>query len=146
MAYKQIVCGVTGSEPSQKAAREAARLAKENQAALTYVYAVDVKFLKGMTVQLTPDFAEKALEHLGGHILERAAEGAAAEGLDPRKIIRTGAVLDVLKDTLREEKADLLVLGHEDRSFFEKILFGGEVEDHVQELIKQTGVNVLVVK
>jgi nucleotide-binding universal stress UspA family protein len=146
MGYNKIVCGVTGSEPSQKAAREAARLARENQAALTYVYAVDVKFLKGMTVQLTPDFAEKALVHLGGHILERAAEGAAAEGLAPRKIIRAGAVLDVLKDTLREEKADLLVLGHEDRSFFEKILFGGEVEDHVQELIKQTGVNVLVVK
>jgi nucleotide-binding universal stress UspA family protein len=146
MSYKQIVCGVTGSEPSQKAAREAARLAGENGAALTYVYAVDVQFLKGMTVQLTPDFAEKALEHLGGHILERAAAGAAAEGLAPRKIIRAGAVLEVLKDTVREEKADLLVLGHEDRSFFEKILFGGEVEDHVQELIKQTGVNVLVVK
>jgi nucleotide-binding universal stress UspA family protein len=146
MAYKNIVCGVTGSEPSQKAAQEAARLAKENQAGLTYVYAVDAKFLKGMTIQLTSDFAEKTLEHLGGHILERAEESARDLGATSRKIIRSGAVLEVLKQVIAEEKADLLVLGHEDRSFFEKILFGGEVEDHVQELIKQTGVNVLVVK
>ena len=145
MTYKKIVCGVTGSEPSQKAAQEAARLAKEHQAGLVFLYAVDIKFLKGMTIQLTPDFAEKTLEHLGGHILERAEESAAA-GITPRKVIRTGAVLEVLKQVIGEEKADLLVLGHEDRSFFEKILFGGEVEDHVQELIKQTGVNVLVVK
>ena len=146
MNYKKIVCGVTGSEPSQKAAGEAARLAKENQAGLAYVYAVDVKFLKGLTIQLTPDFAEKTLEHLGGHILERAEATAQAQGVTPRKIIRSGAVLEVLKQVIAEEKADLLGLGHEDRSFFEKILFGGEVEDHVQELIKQTGVNVLVVK
>jgi nucleotide-binding universal stress UspA family protein len=146
MTYKKIVCGVTGSEPSQKAAQEAARLAKENQAGLVFVYAVDIKFLKGMTIQLTSDFAEKTLEHLGGRILERAEESAQAQGITPRKIIRSGAVLEVLKQVISEEKADLLVLGHEDRSFFEKVLFGGEVEDHVQELIKQTGVNVLVVK
>ena len=85
MTYKKIVCGVTGSEPSQKAAQEAARLAKEHQAGLIYVYAVDIKFLKGMTIQLTSDFAEKTLEHLGGHILERAEESAAAQGVTPRK-------------------------------------------------------------
>ena len=146
MPYKSIVCGVTGSESSQKAALEAARLAKDNQSALTYVYAVDVNFLKGLTIQLTPDFAEKALEHLGGHIMERAGESAATQGVTPRKVIRSGAVLEVLKQVIGEEKADLLVLGHEDRSFFEKVLFGGEVEDHVQELINQTGVSVQVVK
>jgi hypothetical protein len=45
-----------------------------------------------------------------------------------------------------EEKADLLVLGHEDRSFFEKLMFKGNVEDHVEELKQQTGTAVTVVK
>ncbi|MBI5605331.1 MAG: universal stress protein [Deltaproteobacteria bacterium] len=146
MAYKTIVCGVTGSEHSQKAAQEAARLAKENGAALIYVYAVDTSFLKGMTVELTPDFANKTLEHLGGHILERAEEIALSTGVTPQKILRSGEVLEVLKQVLSEEKADLLVIGHEERSFFEKVLFDGEVEDHVQELINQTGVSVQVIK
>ena len=120
MTYKSIVCGVTGSEPSQKAAREAARLAKENQAGLVFVYAVDTKFLKGMTIQLTSDFAEKTLEHLGGHILERAEESAQAQGVTPRKIIRSGAVLEVLKQIIGEEKADLLVLGMKTVPFLKK--------------------------
>lgn len=65
MAYKTILCGVTGSEHSQKAALEAVRLAKDNQARLIYVYAVDTSFLKGMTVELTPDFAKELIKQTG---------------------------------------------------------------------------------
>lgn len=145
MAYKIIVCGVTGSEASQKATREAVRMAKENQADLIFVYAVDTTFLKGMTVELTSDFANKTLEHLGAHILERAEEIAQEQGVTPKKILKQGPVLSVLKQVLSEEGADLLIIGHEERSFFEKVLFKGEVEDHVQELIKQTGVSVQII-
>ncbi|MGC1403728.1 MAG: universal stress protein [Thermodesulfobacteriota bacterium] len=146
MAYKTIVCGVTGSEASQKAALEAARLAKDNQADLIYVYAVDTTFLEGMTIELTSDFAQTTLEHLGGHILERAEEIASAEGVPSKKILRAGGVLEVLKQVLVEEKADLLLIGHENRTFFEKVLFKGEVEDHIQELINQTGVQVQLIR
>jgi nucleotide-binding universal stress UspA family protein len=146
MAYHSIVCGVTGSEASLKAAQEAAREAKEHQAQLTFVYAVDISFLKGMTVQVTPDYAEKTLQHLGGHILDKAAEIAQEMGVASKKILRPGPVLAVLKEVVNEEKADLLIIGHEGRTFFEKILFKGDVEDHVQELIKQTGVSVTIIK
>jgi nucleotide-binding universal stress UspA family protein len=146
MPYKKIVCGVTGSEASQKGALKAAQMAKENQADLIFVYAVDINFLKGMSVELTSDFAQKTLAHLGSHILDRAEEISLAEGITPKKILRPGAVLEVLKQILGEEKADLLIIGHEGRSFFEKVLFKGEVEDHVQELINQTGVSVQIVK
>ncbi len=147
MSYKKIVCGVTGSEHSLKAAGEATRLAKENQAELIFVYVVDATFLKGMTVQLTTEFAQKTLENLGAHILERAEEIAASQGvLNSKKILRPGSILEELKKIIDEEQADLLVIGHEERSFFEKILFKGEVEDHIQELINRTGVSVLVIK
>jgi hypothetical protein len=64
----------------------------------------------------------------------------------PRKILKKGPVLDVLKQVVQEEKADLLILGHEDRTFFEKTLFRGSVEDHLEELKKQTGVEVTVIR
>lgn len=146
MAYKSIVCGVTGSLHAQEAALRAAILAKENNARLTYVYAVDTTFLRGgIAMQCATCDVARSLERLGGHILAMAEEIAQSQGVTPKKVVRQGKVLEVLKSVMEEEKADLLVLGHEKRTFFEKALFHGEVEDHVEELRKQTGAEVNVV-
>jgi nucleotide-binding universal stress UspA family protein len=147
MGYTNIVCGVTGSAHAQKAALEAAVLAKQHQAKLTYVYVVDAGFLKeSYGGHLSSDMAEEGLDKLGKHILEYAEALAQSVGITPRKIVRKGKVLDVLKQVVVEEKADLLVLGHEKRSFFEKALFKGSVEDHVGELKQQTGAEVTVIQ
>jgi len=146
MGYETIVCGVTGSAASQKAALEAARLAKENRARLIYVYVADTTFLKGVTIQLTPQFAQESLEHVGKLMLNHAEGLALSQGLTPKKILRKGVILEVLKGVVLEEKADLLVLGQEKRSFFQKVLFGGKVEDYVHELENHTGISVVLVK
>jgi nucleotide-binding universal stress UspA family protein len=146
MGYNSIVCGVTGSTHSQKAALEAATLAKQHNAKLTFVYAVDIGFLKNSIGGLSTTLAKDGLDHLGAHILEFAEKLAQSQGVTPKKIVREGAVLEVLKQVLREEKADLLVLGHENRTFFEKALFKGNVEDHVDELTQQTGTEVRVIE
>jgi nucleotide-binding universal stress UspA family protein len=146
MAYKKIVCGVTASAHSQKAALEAARLARQDGAELVYVYAVDLEFLAGGRMgSLSQDVIGTSLEALGGHILDYAEQIAAAQGVKPKKIVRRGQVLDVLKQVMSEEKADLLLLGHEKRTFFEKALFKGDVEDHAQELGAQTGAEVKII-
>ena len=147
MAYTSIVCGVTGSLHAQEAALQAAILAKEHGARLTYVYAVDLSFLRGgITMNLPSNDVGKSLERLGGHILAMAEEIAKTQGVSPKKVIRQGKALEVLKSVVQEAKADLLVLGHEKRTFFEKALFQGEVEDHVEELKKQTGAEVNIVR
>jgi nucleotide-binding universal stress UspA family protein len=146
MGYTSIVCGVTGSAHAQKAALEAAALAKRDNARLTYVYAVDVGFLKGSVGGMSSGLAGEGLERLGEHILDYAVELAQSQGVTPKKIIRRGAPLEVLKQVVQEEQADLLVLGHEERSFFEKALFKGEVEDHVEELKQRTGAEVTVIQ
>jgi nucleotide-binding universal stress UspA family protein len=146
MTYTSIVCGVTGSAHSQKAALEAAVLAKQHNARLTYIYAVDIGFLRSGIGGLSTSLAENGLDHLGGHILEYAEQLAQAHGVTPKKIVRRGNALEVLKQIVQEEKADLLVLGHEERTFFEKAFFKGNVEDHVEELKQQTGAEVTVIK
>ena len=146
MAYKKIVCGVTASAHSQKAALEAAHLARQDGAELVYVYAVDLEFLaSGRMGSLSQDVIGTSLEALGRHILDYAEQIAAAEGVKPRKIVRRGKVLDVLRQVMSEETADLLVLGHEKRTFLEKTLFKGDVEDHVQELKAQTATEVKII-
>jgi hypothetical protein len=62
------------------------------------------------------------------------------------KFHRTGPLLEVLKDGAVEEKGDLLVLGQEARSFFDKVLFRGKVEDHLQELRRQMGIEAIIVQ
>jgi nucleotide-binding universal stress UspA family protein len=146
MGYSSIVCGVTGSPHSQKAALEAAALAKQHNARLTYVYAVDVGFLKGSIGGLSISLAEDGLEHLGTHILDHAEQLAQSHGVTPKKVIRRGDPLEVLKAVILEEKGDLLVLGYEDRTVFDKALFHGSVEDHIEELKQRTGTEVTVIR
>jgi nucleotide-binding universal stress UspA family protein len=147
MEPSSIVCGVTGSAHAQKAALEAAVLAKKHNAKLTYVYAVDASFLRGgMAVEISPSFGEETLEHLGGHIVDTAEEIARSQGVTPKKVVRRGKVLDVLKQVVAEEKADLLVLGHEERTFFDKLLLKGNVEDNIGELKQKTGADVTIVR
>ncbi|MEJ5375237.1 MAG: universal stress protein [bacterium] len=147
MGYKKIVCAVTGSEASERAALEAAFLARESQAPLVFLYAVDASFVHGMTVEVRPEFAEKSLEHMGRQILERMEEIARKEGVQAKGLLKRGRLMDVIKKVVLEEGADLLVLGKEKPSFFEKVLFKQEeVEDHVDELRKRTSVEVMLVK
>ena len=145
MRYTSIVCGVTGSAHAQKAALEAAALAKQHNARLTYVYVVDVGSLTASIGGLSKSLAEDGLDRLGGHILGFVEQLAQSQGVTPKKIVRRGTVLEVFRQVVLEEKADLLILGHEKRTFFEKAMFKGSVEDHIQELKQQTGVEVSVV-
>jgi len=146
MSYKTIICGVTGSLHSQKAALEAAIMAGKAQAGLIYVYVVDLSFLRGGISFMTSGSVADSLDRLGEQFLDFADELAKAQGVTARKILRKGLVLDVLIQVVQEEKADLLVLGHEPRTFFEKALFKGSVEDHLELLKKQTGAEVIVVR
>jgi nucleotide-binding universal stress UspA family protein len=147
MGYRKIVCGVTASAHSQKAALEAARLAKEDGAELIYVYAVDLTFLaSGNTGSLSTDVVRESLKNLGDQILELAEKIAASQGMESKKMLREGPVLDVLKEVIVEEKGDLMVLGHENRTFFEKALFKGDVEEHARELQAQTGAEIKIIK
>lgn len=147
MVYGTIVCGVTGSPNAQKAALEAAVLAKRDGAKLIYVYAVDDSaFRTGRLVELGTQSIDESLENLGVHILNHVEVIAKTQGVSPEKILRKGAVLDVLKQVITENKADLLVLGHEDRSYFDRMLYKGSVGDRIQELQEQTGVEVSVIR
>jgi nucleotide-binding universal stress UspA family protein len=147
VAYRRIVCGVTASVHSQKAALEAARLAKQHGAELVYVYAVDLAFLKGGKMgSLSQEVIAQSIEKLGRQIVDLAEQIAASEGVNTEKIVRRGTVLEVLGQVMSEQKADMLVLGHEERTFFEKHLFEGSVEEHIQELKARTGAEVTVIR
>lgn len=144
MKYKNIVCGVTGSACAKKAALEAARLARSENADLTYVYAVDSGFLK--SGKAGGRLTEESLEQLGRHILENAVQTALAEQVTARMLITKGSFPDVLKRVIQEQKADLLVLAHEEKTFSEKHFLEGDIANYIEMLKKETGVDVSLVE
>jgi nucleotide-binding universal stress UspA family protein len=108
---------------------------------------VDLDFLKGGRMgNLSQDVIAQSIEKIGKQIVDTAEQIAASEGVKPEKIVRRGTVLDVLGQVMSEQKADLLILGHEERTFFEKLRFKGNVEDHVQELKARTGAEVKIIQ
>lgn len=146
MGYNCIVCGVTGSVHAQKAALEAAVLAKKDGAKLVFVYAADGSFLgQSLMAEVSQGHVEDSLVRMGNHILDNVAELVAPLGVVPEKIVRKGAPLEVIRQVVLERKADLLVVGHENRTRFERKLVKGEVEQHAEALEKATGANVMVV-
>jgi len=146
MGYKCIVCGVTGSESAHKAALEAAALARKDSAKLIYVYAVDASFLgRSLMAEMSQAHVEDSLVNLGNHILDHAEELAGHLGVIPEKIVKKGSPMQVLKDVVLDKEADLLVVGHEQRTRFERKLIHGEVEEHIEEFKRETGVEVSIV-
>lgn len=99
-----------------------------------------------MTVELSAQFAEQSLSRLGEHILDHGEQIALGQGVTSHKFLRKGPLLDVLKNVAIEEKGDLMVLWHEPRSFFDKVLFRGTVEDHLQELRRQMGIEAIIIQ
>jgi nucleotide-binding universal stress UspA family protein len=146
MAVKSIVCGVTGSENSEKAVKAASETAAAEKGRLTFVYVVDVGFMSGLTVQLRPKYAEDFLERLGGKILDEALTVASSKGVTAKKALRKGRLLDEVVKVIKEEGADLLVVGDEGRGFAEKVLFGNRLPDNIKELERRSGVTVKVIR
>jgi nucleotide-binding universal stress UspA family protein len=146
MAVKSIVCGVTGSENSEKAVKAASEMAAVEKARLTFIFVVDVRFMSGLTVQLRPKYAEDFLERLGEKILDEALIVASSKGVTAKKTLRKGRVLDEVVKVIKEEGADLLVAGDEGHFFAEKVLFGSRVPDNIKEMERRSGVTVKVIR
>jgi nucleotide-binding universal stress UspA family protein len=145
MRYKTILCGITGSGASFRAALGAALLAKENNARLIHVYAVDTAFVEHVTVELPPELAGESLERLGKRILDQAQTIAGGQGIVAERKIRKGSLLKVLGEVAREEAADLLVLGREERSFFDRVFFGKGMKADPDALRKRVGVEAVII-
>jgi nucleotide-binding universal stress UspA family protein len=121
---KSIVCGVTASMRSQRAASDAAVLAAETGAKLTYVHVVEIPSLsERFADRLTRAFKEAILVETGIQILVNAERIAKARGITPDKYLKKGEFTTCLRDVMEECDSDLLVLGGRTGTIFESLGF-----------------------
>jgi nucleotide-binding universal stress UspA family protein len=147
--YQRILVATDGSATSERALREAIRLAKEQGARLRVVHVLDELTAKG-EVPSTPAEFWKAVRKAGGRILESARARALAEGVEPEtKLleIRTFGSLvrrvpNLIVEEARRWSADLIVIGTHGRRGLSKLLLGS-VADGV---VRTAGTSVLLIR
>lgn len=147
--YKKILCGVDGSQYSDKAARHALELAKVFQAELTFMYVIPLPLLNllapGSSIvapEFIPEQAEDYLKQRGEEILTEIKEKFKGELSSIYTVMETGHPDDELATAAQEEGYDLLVIGSRGMSGLEGLLMGS-VSSH---LIHSSPCPVLIVK
>lgn len=106
-----IVCAARGGRRIQPSVNRAIALACETGARLTFLYVLDVEFMKHTTLSRT-DIVFDELDKLGEFMMMRLCEYANEGGCTLADYaIRHGKVREEICDYLLEAQPDLLVLG-----------------------------------
>ncbi len=114
--FKDIVVYLDGSESSMTAAMYGIKLAAEHGAKLTAVYVVNTKALSelvkaGIFVAIERDEYQRDLQADADRYLRHVAKLAATKLLEIETVKLEGTIHVVMRQLLKEHKADLLVLG-----------------------------------
>ncbi|WP_144906250.1 universal stress protein [Halobellus captivus] len=138
--YERILVPVDGSAPSDAAADHAITLARDADAALSVVSAVDVHALEAAKLDseaLLDAYEAEAEKHVAA-----VADRARASGVDVDTAVIRGAPYRAILDRIDAVDADLVVMGSHGRRGLERYLLGSTTE----RVLRLSAVPVLVLR
>ena len=132
-----------GGEASSPNQDRAIAIAKERDADLLFLYVSNVHFLNRVASAVLVD-VEAELDELGEFLLTMAQERAEMAGVRATTTTRRGDFRQALADVIEEhEEITMVVLGT--AAGGTGVIPPGYLEDLVQELLTETGVEVILV-
>lgn len=138
-----ILCATRGGEASYRAQDAAVALAEEQDKLLVFLYVVDTHFLDRTERAVRPDVVAGEMTRMGEFLLAMAQERAEAQGVQAEVRIHHGEVRKELKAAVREEGADVVILG---RPAGEESAFRlAALEALAAEIEEETGVETRIV-
>lgn len=136
--YKKILVAFDGSRYSNKAVKEAIDLATISGAELFVVTAVDVTDeFESQAPGLTDKMTEKAKK-----LLDKVTKKISAANIKISGEVHVGDPFDVIVNTAKKKRADLIVMGSHGRTGIVRLLMGSVAA----RVIGHAPCNVLVVK
>ncbi len=139
-----IVCATRGGEASRRTQERAITLAKERDAPLIFLCAVDPSFAGPVNDELSTALADE-LGRLGRSLLCIAQARAREQGVEARTHVRCGPVRQIIEEYLHEVDASALVIGlpqtHTQRQAFD----AEEVHRFAEALRQTTDLEVIIV-
>ena len=132
-----------GGEASVPNRDRAIAIAKERDADLLFLYVSNVRFLNRVASAVLVD-VEAELDELGEFLLAMAQEHAENAGVRAKTITRRGAFRPALEGVIKEHaEITTVVLGKATGGT--GVLPSGYLEDLVQDLLSEQGVEVILV-
>jgi len=136
--YKNIVLAYDGSKFSNKALKEAISIAKSSGGSLLILSVVDItdefeSEAPGLTDKMTKKLLKSA---------QKALEKAVAAKIKAKVEVHVGDAYEMIVDTAKKKKADVIVMGSHGRTGLTRLLMGSVTS----RVIGHTPCAVLVVK
>ena len=145
---KHFVCAARGGRRIQPSVNRAIELACEAGARLTFLYVLDVEFMKHTTMGRT-DIVFEELDKMGEFMMMRLCEHANERGcITADYVIRHGKLREEIQGYLLEAQPDLLVLGRptpETHDGAPPAFERDAVKQFAEEITQKTGVAVELV-
>lgn len=138
-----ILCPTRGGEASYRTQDAAIEQALQEGKLLIFLYVVDTHFLDRTERAVRPDVVTEEMTRMGEFLLAMAQERARKQGLHAEMRVRQGELRRELKLAVRQEHADVVVMGQPvgDESAFRL----AALESFAAEIEEETGVEVRIV-
>ena len=118
--YKNIVLAYDGSKFSNKALQEAINIAKSSGGSLLILSVVDITDeFESEAPGLTDKMTEKLLKSA-----QKALEKAVAAKVKAKVEVHVGDAYEMIVETARKKKADIIVMGSHGRTGLTRLLMG----------------------
>ena len=137
-----IVVGTDGSDPAERAVREAIRIAARDGAQLHVVTAIHDQAMYRERIASGATTFNINLQEVGDTIAARVVSEAEAAGVKVTSHAHEGDPAEAILDTAKEQKADLIVVGDRGLSGVQRFLLGSVS----QKVSEHAACNVLIVR
>jgi nucleotide-binding universal stress UspA family protein len=140
--FHKIVVPVDGSEPSDAAVALALKLAKEEDAELIFVHAVELNKIVALAgpAPIDPSIAIDAACQMGKELLDDVKRRAVEAGCRATVELPEDECVASVLEIARQRKADLITVGSHGRSGIRRALLGSVAEG----ILRRSPIPVLV--
>jgi nucleotide-binding universal stress UspA family protein len=139
---KTIVVGTDGSEPAERAVREAIGIAARDGAQLHIVTAFHDAAMFRERIASSAKTAHINLREVGDSVAGRALRQAEEAGVKATTHAHEGDPAEAILDTAMEQNADLIVVGNRGLSGIQRFLLGSVS----QKVSEHASCNVMIVR
>jgi len=148
--YKKILLPTDGSEYAERAGEHAIWLANQSQADIVVLNVIETAYFRALPEDdliyvldkgLRGE-SKKAVEDFEKRLMDRKCEGTCRENVQLKTLIKEGHPVDLILETIDEEKIDLVVMGTAGKHGLDRFLLGSVTE----KVVRTSKCPVLVIK